>query len=668
MGLLTYKISDYNTTAEREQYRAVCNILHQKYSTSDKLCLFIANYNIYDCEFDGIIIKEDAIIALEFKNYGGSFSAVENGEWKLDDGTIIKGGSRKTPYQQAKVNHVQLRNGLVDGRILPPNQVKDIPALILFNQPIQCNNQLSGRVRSWLHIADMEHFIEKVEDITTRDTFLSNNDILQLIPKLALSDDFLESRFSSSQDEIVLTGNVEEDDSVDNVSGIEEPEATESDVDESEVPLMENNTPDPQLEPVREMVKQILNAVGYTGSEYYVYSHEKYGREIDFEREYVVIVKSVSEALFSSIKRFLRRDDVYFNEGLCHWFEGMPIDKVEKTNVVHTPEKIAYNHNRNIDFDCKLDTVFVPDWLQSVIYDNLHAVYAPDHKKYETNLNLSDDELRVYLGTYFPRSYGESFSIWDSLFSRCDYNRLFAKDSISILGLGVGTGGDIIGLLDVIHKYGLCSNVQVYAIDGNKSALTIFKHLVAALAARYNMSIKVECYESAVDGGFSLPNIDITFDVITTSKFVNEIVNIINEPYYKILEYSYPKLAQRGLMLISDVTILVGDTFIPVRMNAEVNKFIRRHKACRSLLPIACSQFEQQCVYQCFTQKQINISHRYRALDKSLITYRLLGRKELASELSIYEDDCIYVNTYKAGDNEQVCPFTTSKTMKKYNL
>lgn len=660
MGLLTYKISDFNTTAEREQYRAVCNILHQKYSTSDKLCLFIANYNIYDCEFDGIIIKEDAIIALEFKNYGGSFSAVENGEWKLDDGTIIKGGSRKTPYQQAKVNHVQLRNGLVDGGILPSNQVKDIPALILFNQPIQCDNKLSGRVRSWLHIADMDHFIEKVEDITTRDTFLTNNDILQLIPKLALSDDFLESRFSSSQADLAMTPNEIECDSKVGEAKMEEPCVVES-----EDSAIASN---PQVELVREMVKQILDAVGYVGSEYYVYSYEQYGSEIDFEREYVVIVKSVSEALFSSIKRFLRRDDVYFHEGLCHWFEGMPIDKAKITNVTLTPEKTAVNHNISVDFNCKLDTIFVPDWLQSVIYDKLCAVYAPDHKKYETNLNLSDDELLVYLGTYFPRSYGESFSIWDSLISRCDYNRLFAKESISILGLGVGTGGDIIGLLDVIHKYGLCSKVLVYAIDGNKKALSIFKQLVVALASRYNILIEVKCYESSVDEDLSLPDIDATFDVITTSKFVNEVVNILNEPYYKVLEYFYPKLAQRGLILISDVTTLVGDTFIPMRMNLEINKFVRRHKACKSLLPIACSQFEQQCSYQCFTQKQINVSHRYKAVDKSLITYRLLGRKELASELSIYEDDCVYVNTYKVGENEQICPFTKSKTIKKYNL
>ncbi len=663
MGLLTYKISDYNTTAEREQYRAVCNVLHQKYSTSDKLCLFIANYNIYDCEFDGIIIKEDAIIALEFKNYGGTFTAVENGEWKLDDGTIIKGGSRKTPYQQAKINHVQLRNGLIDGRILPASQVKDIPTLILFNQPIICDNKLSGRVRSWLHIADMEHFIEKVEDITTRDTYLTNGDILQLIPKLALSDDFLESKYSSNHDEIAsaedtliisscnsekLSGNVECNEEV-----------------EREVDLIDNSTPDPCLASVLEMVRQILEAVGYEGTEYYVYSHEKYGQQINFEREYVVIVKAVSDGLYSNIKRFLRREDVYLNNGLCHWFEGTPIEPKERNEEM---QNRYISQNEISQFDCKLDTVYMPDWLQTIIYDDLHAVYAPDHKRYENNLDLTERELLVYLGTYFPRSYGESFSIWDSVLSRCDYNHLFAKDSISILGLGVGTGGDIIGLLDIIHKYGLCSSISVHAIDGNKGALSVFRQLVSALASRYDMSIDVKCYEIAVGDEFDLPTLDNVFDFITTSKFVNEIVNIHGEPYYKVLEYFYPQLARRGLILISDVTILVDGIFIPIRMNAEVNKFVKRHKSCSSLLPIACSHYERQCTSQCFTQKQINVSHRHKAVDKSLITYRLLGRKELAEELSIFEDECAYVNTYKTSENEQVCPYTQSKTIKKYNL
>lgn len=112
MGLLVYKVADYSFTAEREQYRAICEMLKKHYSSRSEVCLFVANYSIYDSEIDGILFKNDAVISVEFKNYGGEVTAVENGCWTLADGTIVKGGSRKNPYQQAKVNHVNLKQGL----------------------------------------------------------------------------------------------------------------------------------------------------------------------------------------------------------------------------------------------------------------------------------------------------------------------------------------------------------------------------------------------------------------------------------------------------------------------------------------------------------------------------------------------------------------------------
>lgn len=185
MGLLVYKVSDYSFTAEREQYRTICEMLKKRYAGRSDMCLFVANYNIYDSELDGILFKNDAVISIEFKNYGGEVTAVENGPWTLADGTIVKGGSRKkNPYQQAKINHVNLRNGLRDGMILPQSTIRDIPALIVFNQPIQCNNLLSGKVQSWLHITDNAHFLQKIQDITAPKTDLSNEDILKLVEKL----------------------------------------------------------------------------------------------------------------------------------------------------------------------------------------------------------------------------------------------------------------------------------------------------------------------------------------------------------------------------------------------------------------------------------------------------------------------------------------------------
>ena len=190
MGLLVYKVADYSFTAEREQYRAICEMLKKHYAGKPEVCLFVANYIIYDSEIDGILFKNDAVISVEFKNYGGEVTAVENGAWTLSDGTIIKGGSRKNPYQQAKVNHINLKQGLTDGMILSPSVLRNIPALIVFNQPICCNNLLSGRVKSWLHITDNDHFLQKLNDITEPHTDLSNETILQLVEKLNLLDDW----------------------------------------------------------------------------------------------------------------------------------------------------------------------------------------------------------------------------------------------------------------------------------------------------------------------------------------------------------------------------------------------------------------------------------------------------------------------------------------------
>ena len=110
MSLLVYKINDYSHTSEREQYRFICNALKSRYSGKSEICLFVANWNVYDSELDGLLIKQDAIIAIEFKDYGGKIIATDNGDWKTDDGTIIKGGVRKSPYKQAQINRSNLLN------------------------------------------------------------------------------------------------------------------------------------------------------------------------------------------------------------------------------------------------------------------------------------------------------------------------------------------------------------------------------------------------------------------------------------------------------------------------------------------------------------------------------------------------------------------------------
>lgn len=200
-GFLAFRCSNYDNTAEREQFRLLCKKMKSKFAKSDNFYLMIGNYNIFDCELDAIVIKHDAIIAVEFKNYGGNIVARENGDW-TSNGTTIKGGSRKTVYQQARTNHSSLRNGLKDLGI-NPLWLKDLPTIVVFNQAISLDNQLSGKVRSWLHVTDNAHFIDKVEDLTCASTNISNVDIINLAIKLNLNPFLIEelSSYSHSKEE-----------------------------------------------------------------------------------------------------------------------------------------------------------------------------------------------------------------------------------------------------------------------------------------------------------------------------------------------------------------------------------------------------------------------------------------------------------------------------------
>lgn len=188
-GLLAFRVDNFDNTAEREQFRFLCEQLKAHYENSNDFCVFVGNYNI-GCELDALFIKKDAIIVIEFKNYGGNVIATENGEWKCD-GQNIKGGSRKTVLQQARINHSIVKKELKLLGVESKN-IKDLPSLVVFNQPINLDNELSATTKSWLHITDNEHFIEKLDDITCPKTDITPLGIVNIAETLNLNPFYLE--------------------------------------------------------------------------------------------------------------------------------------------------------------------------------------------------------------------------------------------------------------------------------------------------------------------------------------------------------------------------------------------------------------------------------------------------------------------------------------------
>lgn len=61
--------------------------------------------------------------------------------------------------------------------------------------------------------------------------------------------------------------------------------------------------------------------------------------------------------------------------------------------------------------------VVLPTWLDTIIFDDLSASYCRQ-KKDMVVLEWNRDDIKKYLGTYFPRSYAESYCIFSDFFKR----------------------------------------------------------------------------------------------------------------------------------------------------------------------------------------------------------------------------------------------------------
>lgn len=666
MGLLVYKFSDYEHTAEREQYRALCKQLKAYYENREEICLFVANYNIYDCELDGILIKQDAIMSVEFKNYGGVVNAVENGNWKLSDGTIIKGGSRKSVYQQARLNHVAIKQGFKDGGILPSNMLKDVASLVVFHQPIELNNQLSAKTKSWLHISDEQTFMEKVQDITSPNTFLTKKDMVALVSKMALDEEYLDENYSNME---IIHSDIQTEFTtlpVENENNLDEEPDIKTNIqmlDDEEVELFN-------------FVSHILNSlfkdkhfkVNVSNSTDVCSLFKSYG--ITLSKKYIITVESDGIGIYcNKISRFINHPVRAINNNLIFWEEGMELsEQIENNMNLSDSQTINNTSNSNSHISFRKSKTILPHWIDKYIFNTLSAQYAPEHLRFEYNLDLNEDEIRVYLGTYFPRSYAEAFCIYDNLLRNDKFKQeLEIVDSINILDVGCGTGGELLGVLTALSKHVETSQtINIIACDGNDIALSVLNDICKIAQANTHHTINFSAFKKTFSLKTKLDTKDYDnklYDIILCNKVVCELIshNVMNEKaYYKTVKSLAPSLNDNGVFILLDMTTKDEHSglFYPQLMNTDINNFVTENPCFETLLPLSCGKFGM-CKEACFMQQTFYVSHSHKTNDESRVCYRVLCKKTLKDKLSLpkAEDACFVIHPikYKQGDASSTC-------------
>lgn len=279
-------------------------------------------------------------------------------------------------------------------------------------------------------------------------------------------------------------------------------------------------------------------------------------------------------------------------------------------------------------------TCRLPNWIDDYIYRGVGAHNSPDFYKAQYNLDADNDDAINYLGTYFPRSFIESYCIFENLFSIANYRGFIShKTDVNILSFGSGSGGDIIGLLQALSAFENIRDINVLALDGNWFHLQLLKQTIKLNVLSQRFNIKFEDIPFSIQSLSDLSNfcyqIPNRFDFITSFKLVNELFsrNILgNNCYELIAENLMPKLIDTGLFLLLDVNIPLKGTYISNMMRDNLSHFMKMHRDYRTLSPIPCHFMDINCNdAKCWPKLRFTAKTSM-GTNSEGITYRIMGK------------------------------------------
>lgn len=286
-----------------------------------------------------------------------------------------------------------------------------------------------------------------------------------------------------------------------------------------------------------------------------------------------------------------------------------------------------------------------PLWLDKIIFDEFEAVYEPRPQDVVYNPEQPYEFVKLYLGTYFPRSYAEAYGIVTSLFANEKYKQaIFSLEEINILDFCCGTGGEIIGLLVALsEKLPNLKRVYIDAYDANPDAIRFLYHLTEAIETvhEFGLEFHIDPQCLYINSDQEIQDVvnrsNVQYHFIMSFKAINEFVQhktfCDSNPYELITSYFIPLLDFNGVFIMEDVTTKSENgLFYPQMMNTGINRYLKNSQQYKSIMPKACFHHEGKCSY-CYMQDVFYISHSRKSEDISKVAYRVICKKSFAQEI-----------------------------------
>lgn len=202
MAFRTYLIEPFENTHENTFFRIVSTELDNLFSKAHGLSVLLGNVSCNGNQIDAIFISRGKFIIIDFKDYGGILTFSQNDFWKISNGLtnlIVRGGGgNRNPFNQVKDYKFSVLNYLNNytANFLDANHdnfnLGHISALVLFQQPIEFDRTtLPENIRRWFYVTDNVNYTNAINDITSRELNLSDNEIIKILDILHINEDKL---------------------------------------------------------------------------------------------------------------------------------------------------------------------------------------------------------------------------------------------------------------------------------------------------------------------------------------------------------------------------------------------------------------------------------------------------------------------------------------------
>jgi hypothetical protein len=181
---------NFETTHERQASKKILELLEKEFGGRKELLFLCVNHYLNGNQVDFTILKHDAVIVVELKEYDKPFHATENGSWKNKNDQSIIGSDEENPFEQvSRYRRLWMDYLNKNSSKFLSDQKKEsmsnthVSAFVVISPNIHkdTTNDLPGRIKPWFQLCGLDELPSKVNFQTSNNLNFSNEELRKLV-------------------------------------------------------------------------------------------------------------------------------------------------------------------------------------------------------------------------------------------------------------------------------------------------------------------------------------------------------------------------------------------------------------------------------------------------------------------------------------------------------